>query len=111
MDETTIRYQCHKGPGCNDAKDETCPACVWVKTRRRTLPKCAKYEDDPAKWIEVFMVDTAEGQRFYHGTWLPGNDGPTLAGQCKPFSTIVGCSGDNPIRVRFYLQREDVIDA
>lgn len=114
----TIEYRCTEGEGCQRPKpSKDCPACNTVRVTRRILPKCQSYIDGPAKWIEVYMQTTPEGQRFFFGTsiWEPKSQSDqsefpaelvehlTLTEQVPPFTEIHGC--DDQGRVRFYVEK------
>ena len=113
--EITVRYECSEPDGCPHVEGPLCPDCYRYETKvtRRALPPCDKYQDSLSQWARVWMQDTAEGQRFFHGTmvWEVDPEGTggdmrevfKLTDQVPLFSEIHGCQQGN--EVWFYVSR------
>lgn len=93
-----------------------CPACDKITTKKttRVLPDCTKYiAEGSGVWTEVFMADTPDGQRAFHGNeiWVPDKDGKpgemtrqvNIIEQVPPFTDIHGC--DDNGHVRFWVRK------
>lgn len=113
---TTVRYECARATDCTDRPGAECPGCnkITTKTTKRSIPKCEKFIGEAGYWQEVWMQQTVDGQRFFHGTklWAPDPEGElpgdmieqvSLGEMVPPLVDIQSCEDQG--RVRFFVAR------